>query len=92
MIYTDDGFWQNLASLPGCEQLGTRVLWLADYVANPAVPEPWQAWSCWQYSDGSVNGGTPVPGVAGNVDQNWFQQSVFQALTTPQPTAGQGLS
>jgi len=92
MIYTDDGFWQNLASLPGCEQLGTRALWLADYVANPAVPEPWQAWSCWQYSDGSVNGGTPVPGVAGNVDQNWFQQSVFQALTTPQPTAGQGLS
>lgn len=91
MIYTDDGFWQNLASLPGCEQLGTRPLWLADYVANPAVPEPWQAWSCWQYSDGSVNGGTPVPGVAGDVDQDWFQQAAFEALTTSQPTAGQGL-
>lgn len=91
MIYTDDGFWHNLASLPGCEQLKKRPLWLADYAADPAVPKPWQAWSCWQYSDGSVNGGTPVPGVAGDVDQDWFQQAAFEALTTSQPTAGKGL-
>ena len=91
MIYTDDGFWQNLASLPGCEQLGARPLWLADYVASPTVPAPWQAWSCWQYSDGSVNGGTAVPGVNGDVDQDWFHQAAFQALTTTQPATGQGL-
>lgn len=97
MIYTDDGFWQNLASLPGCEQLGVRPLWLADYVASPTVPPPWTAWSCWQYSDGSVNGGTPVAGVPVDVDQNWFLQADLQALTTPQPSqppqpnAGQGL-
>lgn len=85
VIYTDHGFWQNLASLPRCDQLAVRPLWLADYVASPTVPAPWQAWSCWQYSDGAGNGGTPVAGVAGNVDQNWFQQADLQALTTPQP-------
>lgn len=93
MIYTDGGFWKNLASLPGCEPLGARPLWLADYAAEPTVPAPWQAWSCWQHSDGSVNGGTPVPGVAGDVDQNRFLPDTFQALTHPQPktTSGQGL-
>jgi lysozyme len=91
LIYTDNGFWQQLASLPGSEPLGARPLWLADYVADPAVPAPWKAWSCWQYSDGTVNGGSPVPGVAGDVDQNWFQSVALQSLTSPS-TASQGLS
>lgn len=86
MIYTDDGFWQNLASLPGCQPLGARPLWLADYVAYPTVPQPWQAWSCWQYSDGTINGGTHVPGVAGDVDQNWFQQADLESLTSAAPS------
>jgi lysozyme len=92
MIYTDNGFWENLASLPGCKPLGARPLWLAAYVKNPTVPAPWQTWSCWQYSNGTLNGGTPVPGVDGDVDQNWFQPDAFVALTAQQPEAGQGLT
>ncbi|WP_411882539.1 glycoside hydrolase family 25 protein [Polaromonas sp. YR568] len=90
MVYTDDGFWQNLVPILAREpaaarSLAARPLWLADYVADPTVPSPWQAWSCWQYSDGSVNGATPVPGVAGDVDQNWFQQADLESLTSPLP-------
>ncbi|SFU88408.1 Lyzozyme M1 (1,4-beta-N-acetylmuramidase), GH25 family [Polaromonas sp. YR568] len=87
MIYTDNGFWQSLAALPGCAPLAARPLWIADYDAGrPAVPSPWQAWSCWQYSDDSVTGpgGLPrVPGINGPVDRDWFQSAAFQSLTTP---------
>jgi lysozyme len=87
MVYTSNGFWQHLAPLlagePAASQsLGARPLWLADYAANPTVPAPWQAWSCWQYSDGSAAGETPVPGVAGDVDRNWFQQADLESLTS----------
>lgn len=92
MIYTNNGFWKNLASLPGCEPLGQRKLWLADYAEHPSVPAPWQDWSCWQYSDGAANGGTRIHGVAGDVDQDWFQPADFQALTSSPTTAGQGPS
>jgi lysozyme len=91
MIYTDGGFWKNLAPLPGCEQLGKRRLWLADYAEHPCVPAPWQDWACWQYSNGAVNGGTRIHGVAGDVDQNWFEPAAFQALTTPPTSFSQGL-
>ena len=91
MVYTDNGFWQNLlpllASDPAASQsLGARPLWLAGYVADPTVPAPWQAWSYWQYSDGTLNGGTPVPGVAGDVDQNWFQQADPESPTSASPS------
>lgn len=75
ILYTDPGFWQALQNLPGCAALASRPLWLADYGAQPRVPAPWTAWTFWQYSDGSLNGGTPVAGVAGPVDQDWFSGS-----------------
>jgi lysozyme len=81
MVYTDTGFWQALQALPGCQVLASRPLWLAAYSADPHVPPPWaplSSWTFWQYSDGSTNGGSPVAGVAGAVDQNWFAGSVAQ--------------
>lgn len=72
LLYTDAGFWQQLAELPGCKALASRPLWLAAYSASPQVPSPWTAWTFWQYSDGTANGGTPVPGVSGPVDQDLF--------------------
>ena len=78
MVYTDAGFWQALQALPGCQVLASRPLWLAAYSAFPHIPPPWSSWTFWQYSDGSANGGTPVPGVMGAVDQNWFAGSVAQ--------------
>lgn len=76
MLYTDTGFWQSLASLPGCQVLATRPLWLAAYSAHPKIPAPWSKWTFWQYSDGTSNGGSAVPGVTGNVDQDWFAGTV----------------
>ena len=78
MVYTDTGFWQALQALPGCQVLASRPLWLAAYSAYPHVPPPWSSWTFWQYSDGSCNGGSPVAGVVGAVDQNWFADSVAQ--------------
>lgn len=78
VLYTDAGFWQQLCALPGCEVLASRPLWLAAYSATPRIPLPWNAWTFWQYSDGTSNGGTPVPGVTGPVDQDWFAGSVTQ--------------
>jgi lysozyme len=94
LIYTDNGFWNNLSSLPACEPLGTRPLWIADYAANPTVPAPWQSWSCWQYSEDAAKGASAlprVPGVNAPVDRNWFQSVTLQALTSPS-TESQGLS
>ncbi len=78
LLYTDAGFWQTLQSLPGAEGLAVRPLWLAAYSAAPTVPPPWINWTFWQYSDGTNNGGTPVPGIVGDVDQNWFAGNATQ--------------
>lgn len=78
VVYTGAGFWQSLQDLPGCEVLASRPLWLAAYSAHPQVPPPWSSWTFWQYSDGSANGGSPVPGVMGDVDQDWFAGTVAQ--------------
>lgn len=53
MIYTSPSFWNNL----GNPNFGSHPLWLADYAETPAIPEPWSAFTIWQYSDsGTVNG------------------------------------
>jgi lysozyme len=94
LIYTDNGFWQSLASLPACKPLAARPLWIADYDPNPVVPAPWTSWSCWQYSEDSATGASAlprVPGVNGQVDRNWFQPAALQSLTSSS-TASQGLS
>jgi len=78
ILYTDAGFWQPLQSLPGCQVLAARPLWLAAYTAQPRVPPPWTAWTFWQYSSGSCNGGCAVAGVEGSVDQDLFAGTVAQ--------------
>jgi lysozyme len=62
VIYTATGFWADAA------QLATYPLWVANYgVSQPHLPKGWTVWTFWQYAD---NGS--VPGIAGNVDHNWF--------------------
>ena len=78
ILYTDPGFWQSLQNLPGCQVLASRPLWLAAYSAVPHTPPPWSSWTFWQYSDGSANGGSAVPGVSGEVDQDWFVGTAAQ--------------
>jgi GH25 family lysozyme M1 (1,4-beta-N-acetylmuramidase) len=38
-------------------------------VDEPTLPDPWEDWSIWQYT----NEGR-VPGIQGNVDLNWFKK------------------
>lgn len=85
IVYTDTGFWQSVGSLPGCQVLAQRPLWLAAHNAQPQVPAPWRTWTFWQYSNGTRYGGTLVPGVCGDVDQNWFAGTLSDLATLSQP-------
>lgn len=50
------------------DALGKYPLWIAHYAPTPGpIPSPWNSWSFWQYSETGA-----VPGVNGNVDQDWF--------------------
>ncbi len=74
VLYTG-GFWRFQLGNPNSAFFGQRKLWLAAYSQNPVVPKSWQAWTLWQYSDGSHNGAVPIPGLRTPVDQNWFDDS-----------------
>jgi lysozyme len=71
IVYTG-GFWRSELKDARIPFFGARPLWLAAYTANPKLPASWDRWTLWQYSDGSQNGGTAVPGLRGPVDQNHF--------------------
>ncbi len=71
LLYTG-GFWRFRLSDVRDPYFGLRPLWLAAYNQNPIVPASWEAWTFWQFSDGSQNGGVPIPGIRGPVDQNVF--------------------
>jgi lysozyme len=85
MIYTVASFWNsNLTN-----QFGDYPLWVANYgVQSPKLPNGWTRWSFWQYSQSGT-----VSGVAGSVDQDWFNGSAqdlsnfLQQSGAPQPPA-----
>lgn len=57
----------------GCEKdaaLAGHPLWLADWgVSFPDVPEPWDGWQAWQYTDAGH-----VDGIAEAVDLSWVRR------------------
>ena len=61
-------------------------LWVASYGSGNAVlPAGWTDWKIWQYT-----GNGHAPGIAGNVDLNWFNGSYDELLKycdahAPQP-------
>jgi len=66
IVYTAQSIWGSLVGwAPGWHEY---PLWVAGYdVATPAMPTGWDRYVMWQHSStGSV------PGIAGNVDLNWF--------------------
>lgn len=70
ILYTAPGFWNThephlaLTSYP---------LWLADYAAQPTLPDGWTTWLFWQHSQtGSV------AGVTGSVDLDLFNGTLEQ--------------
>jgi lysozyme len=71
LIYTG-GFWRSELNNPNLPFFAARPLWLAAYTSNPKLPASWSRWTFWQFSDGTQNGGSAVPGLRGPVDQNHF--------------------
>lgn len=65
--------------------LATRPLWLASYVdwftALRLIPAPWARFAFWQYSSTSR-----TPGIAGNVDANYFRADDLLAVLGSNPT------
>ncbi|WP_223839275.1 lysozyme [Saccharopolyspora pogona] len=73
IIYANPSFWRQC--MGGTDIFGGHALWLASYgVDSPAVPNGFNAWDFWQYTDqGSV------AGIGGNTDLNQYQQG-FERL------------
>jgi lysozyme len=70
LLYIAPGFWNE--SSPDLA-LASYPLWLADYAAQPTLPNGWTTWHFWQHSEtGSV------PGVSNAVDLDLFNGTLFQ--------------
>ena len=80
LMYTGFYFWRDSVGNP-LNNLNCP-LWIAAYTnsATPYIPPAWSTWSFWQYTS-SGN----IPGIAGNVDRDYFNGSLTQlkALTLP---------
>ena len=76
-LYTDS---YNAAYLWSSD-FSSYPLWVADYDVNqPESTGPWDSWDGFQYSDRGR-----VPGVNGDVDMDFFKDSMFIISRTPQP-------
>ena len=72
MIYTNHQTWQE--SFCDHPYFLDHPLWLAQYTSHPnqpKLPPGWKRWLFWQYSESGK-----VPGIAGAVDQSYFNGSV----------------
>ena len=89
-IYTGYYYWKENTSPPLCtvsqrEYFNQYPLWIANYnpIDNPPVPEPFDNWLMWQYTD---NGNGSQYGVAsGNIDLNYCKLDLI-----PSPPVGSG--
>ncbi|MFP5288949.1 MAG: glycoside hydrolase family 25 protein [Thermoanaerobaculia bacterium] len=80
ILYTAPGFWN--AHQPDLA-LTRYPLWLADYAAQPVLPDGWTSWLFWQHSQtGSV------AGVTGAVDLDLFNGTLEQLHELSQGTTG----
>jgi lysozyme len=66
IVYTG-GFWKYTLGNPSNSPICTRPLWLAQYSAEPSLPNGWPGWTFWQYSATAS-----VPGVRGDCDVSRF--------------------
>ena len=81
-LYTDS---YNAAYLWSSD-FSSYPLWVADYDVNqPESTGPWDSWDGFQYSDRGR-----VPGVNGDVDMDFFKDSMFIISRTPQPEPNPG--
>ncbi len=83
IVYTAQWFWDKFV-LPSSEW-AQYDLWVASYgAAEVSLPAAWSSWKIWQYS-----GNGHAPGVAGEVDLDWFNGSYDDLLKYCQAEAPQ---
>jgi lysozyme len=83
IVYTAQWFWDKFV-LPSSEW-AQYDLWVASYgAAEVSLPAAWSNWKIWQYS-----GNGHAPGIAGEVDLNWFNGSYDDLLKYCQAEAPQ---
>lgn len=65
LIYASYGFWNS--AMGGSDAFSGHPLWIAEYNNDPqpTLPNGWNAWSIWQYSDAGS-----VTGISGSVDMD----------------------
>jgi lysozyme len=74
IVYTAKWFWNKFV-LPSSEW-AQYDLWVASYgAAEVVLPDAWPTWRIWQYT-----GNGHAPGIAGEVDLNWFNGSYDDLL------------
>lgn len=99
-IYTNYYYWKENTSPPLCtvaqrEYFRQYPLWIANYnpVDKPMIPEPFDTWMMWQYTD---NGdGKPYGVESRNIDLNYFngtenEFNQFFGVTDNPPPAPNG--
>lgn len=70
IIYTTADWWD--ACTGASPAFAANPLWVAAYgVGNPPLPAGWANWTFWQYTSSAA-----VPGIAGNVDANYFNSAM----------------
>jgi lysozyme len=80
IVYTAKWFWNKFV-LPSSEWAQVD-LWVASYgAAEVVLPDAWPTWKIWQYA-----GNGHAPGIAGEVDLNWFNGSYDDLLKYCQAT------
>lgn len=75
-VYTGYYYWRENTVAVGIPNASLNYfkqypLWIANYgTSSPLVPEPWDTWTLWQFTD---NGDGPAYGVESlNIDLNYF--------------------
>lgn len=79
IIYTGPNFWDHVMK----EHLPDYPLWVAEYGADsPTIPEGWQEWTLWQYTEGKSQ-----PGIEGATDASHYNGEIadFHATFVIQP-------
>ena len=89
-IYTRKYFWE--ANMPSrfLEAFGDRPLWTASYGKNdgnvpasppyPMVPDDWEDWVCWQYSELCLNPVLVGAVASKELDVNLMKDTMYNAL------------
>ncbi|MCI2418126.1 lysozyme [Saccharopolyspora sp. K220] len=70
IIYANPSFWRQC--MGGTDTFGGHALWLASYgVDNPTVPNGFNDWDFWQYTDQGQ-----VAGISGSTDLNQYREGI----------------